>query len=47
MECIENGIKDGGKLLHDVRFADDQGIVASTESGLLKTIDCLGGTVEE
>ena len=28
MEEIEKGIKVGGKLVKDVRFADDQGMVA-------------------
>jgi len=36
----------GGKLLKDVRFADDQGMVASTESGLQKIMDCLNATAE-
>lgn len=30
MEGIEEGIKIGGKLLKDVRFADDQAMVASS-----------------
>ena len=34
MEGIEEGIKGGGKLIQDVRFADDQGMIASTEKGL-------------
>ena len=29
-------VKVGGKLLQDVRFLDDQGMVADTESGLKK-----------
>ena len=32
MEGVDEGIKVGGKLLQDVRFADDQGMVADTES---------------
>jgi hypothetical protein len=28
MEGIEEGIKIGGNLLKDVRFADDQGMIA-------------------
>jgi hypothetical protein len=30
MEGIEEGVRVGGKLIRDVRFADDQGMVAST-----------------
>ena len=33
MEGVEEGIKVGGKLLQDVRFADDHGMVADIESG--------------
>ena len=40
MEEIE-GVKVGGKLLKDVRFADDQGMVASSEAGLQKLMDGL------
>src|SRR6476661_2380072 len=47
MEGVEEGIKIGGKLLKDVRFADDQGIVANSESGLQKIMDCLNATAEE
>jgi hypothetical protein len=31
---VEEGIKVGGKLLSDIRFADDQAMVAGTEEGL-------------
>lgn len=41
MEDIEEGVKIGGKLLKDVRFADDQGMVASSESGLQRLMDSL------
>ena len=34
MDGLDEGIKVGGKLVSDVRFADDQGMVAGTESGL-------------
>ena len=44
MEGIEEGIKIGGKLLKDVRFADDQGMVAGSEFGLQKIIDGLNST---
>src|ERR1043165_4914434 len=44
MEGIEEGIKIGGKLLKDVRFADDQGMVAGSEDGLQKIMDGLNAT---
>jgi len=34
MEEIEDGIKVRGKLAKDVRFADDQGMIAALEGGL-------------
>ena len=34
----------GGKLLKDVRFADDQGMVASTENGLQRLVDRVNET---
>ena len=39
MEDIEEGIKVGGKWLEDVRFADDQAMVASSERGLQPIMD--------
>src|SRR5690349_25101055 len=44
MESIEEGIKIGGKLLKDVRFADDQSMVAGSEVGLQKIMDGLNDT---
>ena len=44
MEGIEEGVKIGGKLLKDVRFADDQGMIASREAGLQKIMDSLNAT---
>jgi hypothetical protein len=41
MEGIEEGVKVNGSLLKDVRFADDQGMVAGSESGLQKLMDGL------
>jgi Reverse transcriptase (RNA-dependent DNA polymerase) len=38
---IEEGVRVGGELSKDVRFADDQGMVASTEQGLKKVMDGL------
>ena len=34
LEGVGEGVKIGGKMLKDVRFADDQGMIASSESGL-------------
>ena len=31
MEDVEEGVRKGGELLKDVKFADDQGMVAQTE----------------
>ena len=44
MEGIEEGIKIGGNLLKDVRFADDQGMIAGSEAGLQKIMDGLNST---
>ena len=44
MEGIEEGIKIGGKLLKDVRFADDQSMIAGSETGLQKIMDGLNTT---
>jgi hypothetical protein len=41
MEGTEEGIKSGGNLLKDVRFADDQGMIAGSEFGLQKIMDGL------
>ena len=46
MDGIEEGIKVGGKLIQDVRFADDQGMNASTDKGLQKIIDKVNTTAE-
>jgi len=47
LEGIDEGIKVGGKLLKDVRFADDEGMVAGTESGLQKVMDSVNTTAEK
>ena len=39
MEGIEKGIKIEGKLIKDVRFADDQSMIAKYEKGLQKIMD--------
>ena len=34
MEDVEEGVKIGGQWVKDVRFADEQAMVANTEEGL-------------
>ena len=41
MEDIDEGVKVGGKLLRDIRFADDQAVVADSEKGLQEIMDKL------
>jgi hypothetical protein len=41
MEGIEDGKKIGEKLRKDVKFADDQGMIAGNESGLQQITDGL------
>ena len=38
---INEGITIGGKLIKEVRFADDKGVLASTEKGLQKLMTSL------
>ena len=47
MEDIIEGVKVGGELLKDVRFADDQAMVASTERGLQKIMDGFTTTAKQ
>jgi hypothetical protein len=44
MEDMEEGVKVGGEYLRDVKFADDQAIVSSTELGLQRLINALQTT---
>src|SRR4051812_22754251 len=46
LEDIEEGVPVGGQLVSDVRFADDQGIVAGTEMGLQRLMNKLKDTAE-
>ena len=41
---VEEGIVVGGQIISDVRFADDQGMVASTEKGLQSLMNKLNDT---
>ena len=47
MAEIEEGVLVGGELIKDVRFADDQGMLASTEHGLQKVMDGLNETAKK
>ena len=47
MEDVEEGVRVGGELLKDVKFADDQGMVAQTEKGLQTIMDALSKTGKE
>src|SRR3989442_1585882 len=40
------GVSVGGQLVNDVRFADDQGMVAGTEMGLQGLINMLNDTAK-
>lgn len=41
LDKIEEGVKIGGRLVKDVRFADDQGMVADTNAGLQRLMNGL------
>jgi hypothetical protein len=47
MDNIEEGVNVGGEIVRDVRFADDQGMIASTEAGLQKIMDKLNLTAKK
>ena len=36
---VEEGIKVGGRMVNEDRFADDQGMVANTEAGLQEIVE--------
>src|SRR5678815_103138 len=44
---FEDGIVVGGKIVRDVRFADDQGMVSSTERGLQNLMNKLNDTAKK
>src|SRR6476661_6520219 len=46
LENMEEGIMVGGELIKDVKYADDQGMVAHTEAGLQSWMDSLSTTVK-
>ena len=47
MENVEEGVRVGGKLLKNVKFADDQGTVAHIDKGLQTIMDALRKTGKE
>src|SRR6266516_806127 len=46
LEDMNEGVKVEGQLISDVRFADDQGMVASTGSGLQRQMNKLNDTAK-
>jgi len=46
MEDNTDGINIGGNIISDIRFADDQAMIADTEEGLQRIIDKLDTTAE-
>ena len=47
MNGIEEGIKVGGKRMNEVRFADDQALLAESEDGLQRIMDKLDQTANK
>ena len=47
MENQKDGVKVGGQIVQAVRFADDQAMVANSNAGLQRIMDCLNKTSEE
>src|SRR6476469_431239 len=46
LENVEEGIRVGGELIKDVKYADDQGRVANKEAGLQSLMDRLNTTAK-
>ena len=44
LENVEEGIRVGSELIKDVKYADDQGMVANMEAGLQSLMDSLNTT---
>src|SRR6476619_428026 len=44
LENVEEGIRVGGELIKDVKYADDQGMVANVEAGLQSLMNSLNTT---
>ncbi len=47
MENIDDSVKVGSHWLKDVRFADDQGMIAGTEEGLQTIMNSLTTTAKK
>jgi len=47
MTGIDEGVKIGGALLKDIRFADHQAMVAPAQEGLQKIMDALYKTAKK
>src|SRR2546426_8858299 len=47
LEGMEEGVRVGGVLISDIRFADDQGMVANTEMGLQRLMDKLNAIAKK
>src|SRR6476469_6680176 len=46
LENVEEGIRVGGKLIKDVKYAGDQGMVANTDARLQSLMDSLNTTAK-
>src|SRR6476469_2965873 len=46
LENVEEGIRVDGELVKDMKYADDQGIVANMEAGLQSLMDSLNTTAK-
>src|SRR6478609_5662962 len=46
LENLEEGIRVGGELIQDVKYADDQEMFANTEAGLQSLMDSLNTTAK-
>src|SRR6476619_6330633 len=46
LENVEEGIRVGGELSKDIRYTDDQGMVANTDAGLQSLVDSLSTTAK-
>ena len=47
IDSIEEGVLVGGRLLKDVRFAEDQAMLAGTNEGLQRLMDGLNSAAED
>jgi hypothetical protein len=47
LEDVDEGVKVGGKIIKETRFADDQALVSGTQEGLQRLVDGLCNTAKE